>query len=218
MNKKVFQLDEILTESGFIELAISEGIIIKKELKNLSNILKEYKDVLEEQKEYELHKGERILENFIPYSNGDYYNLIWSVDKAEVIIKKYNIMINKLDLSEIYTSVSEKKINKSHLNFASKNINPIIVGQFEPSGKAVIIDGNHRVYSKYQNGDTEILAYLLSPKYQIQVMVGEIFKNLYKINSNLRYILEYVAGYSTEKELKNSLYKIKNKSKINYMI
>lgn len=94
---------------------------------------------------------------------------------------------------------------------ALNNYAPIITASYPPlttKNKFLIIDGNHRVISKHEAGQTEISGYLLSSDQHLPAMVRSIHRTLYKIHFNYYTIASYIGGIITEEELNESLYEL----------
>ena len=140
-----------------------------------------------------------------------FYFVTWSIPAANRVIEKDNPSLCKFCLKEIVDIVDQRCINKSHLSKALNNHAPIIAASYPPlttKNKFLIIDGNHRVISKYEAGQTVIPGYLLSPDQHLQAMVRSVHRTLYKIHYNYFTIASYIGGIITEEELNKSLFEL----------
>lgn len=160
------------------------------------------------------------------------YTIIWNIERINDVINKYNIQPQKLPLSSVYNTMTHsarKNINHEHLPTALKNDVPICIIKFEPfsplelirphsiNNNILLLDGNHRVYSRIQ-ANTEksfnpfkkkyknIMAYTLTPEQHMELMPHDDIKTLYKINSNLNYIRQYIIGTLSLNQLNSLLY------------
>lgn len=110
----------------------------------------------------------------IKINDDNFYVVAWSISVAKKIIKKFNLALIKLSLNKIINVVDQRYINDSRLGFALNNNASIILASY-PSlakNKFLIIDGNHRVLSKYQDGQKNIQGYMLEPQHHSQSSPG----------------------------------------------
>jgi|GEM_PF-4343901 len=89
-------------------------------------------------------------------------------------------------LPTIAKVVDDSNLNKTHIEKALYNNEPIIVG-YHPgiSPPFVIIDGNHRVASKINMGENYVLGYLLKPTMHLKCMATKLDQALYLTHHNL---------------------------------
>ncbi|PKM47984.1 MAG: hypothetical protein CVV03_01075 [Firmicutes bacterium HGW-Firmicutes-8] len=154
----------------------------------------------------EEHYTEKIV-----ISDRNFYFVTWNIPTAKQIIERDEPPLGEFCLKEIVDIVDLKCINESHLGKALNNEAPIITASYPPlttKNKFLIIDGNHRVISKYEAGQTVIPGYLLSPDQHIQAMVRSVHRTLYKIHYNYFMIASYIGGVIGEQELRESLYEL----------
>ncbi|MCB2310631.1 hypothetical protein LGL55_05780 [Clostridium tagluense] len=203
--------DIFMMDTLFKNFEILKGIKKVNGYANLENMVNDYKNKLDNIFiKSDGHLGDRILEAIgenpyqrtIDLSFGEYYNLIWNVDKLKKIINENKIKKRPFLLTGLIDVVDENGINKFALENASKNKKPIIVGYFpQLNPHYIVIDGNHRVMSRYQRHKKIIMGYEISPQYLAKGLAGEIFKNLFIMHLNMHAVLTYIVGEINEKQL-----------------
>lgn len=238
-------LENLLTRDGFLNFIKTNSGVIKNTYQNLNKELKCLKDIYEKilfkktlnldinkfyftcSYTYNIYKGNI---NFI----NAFYNIIWNTEKINEVVDKYNLKPEILDLECMYSTMTydaTKKINKTHLPVSLLNKEAICVIDFEPLctkgfltlpnayKNFMILDGNHRVYSRINYNEkkslnpfrkkyTTINAIKLTPEQHMQIMTHPDIKTLYMINSNLNFLRKYIIGEFTLKQLNFSYYKI----------
>jgi hypothetical protein len=148
----------------------------------------------------------QLATHTIKLADEDYYTTIWSISRAEKIISDSDHCLVYAPIDMLVHTVCRQKIDVGHLPAALANNNPIITAQylfFDPG--CIILDGNHRVFSRHLARQQYILTYLLSPQQHLQAMAGDLFRTLFKIHSNLLAICHYMLGHITASTLSKHL-------------
>ena len=206
------QLNDIF-RSDFMEKALEiYGFSKKNDYPSLSRELKRYKSRLKIPPKISgfFNFGENFIQK-IEIDNNNFYEVTWSILVAKKMIKKYTPPLLEFSLKEIINLVDQRWINESHLSIALNNNAPIIMASYPPmvtKDKVLIIDGNHRVTSKYKDGQKKILGYMLEPQQHLKAMITEAHRRLYKIHANYYKIASYIGGTISEKELNETLYQL----------
>lgn len=154
--------------------------------------------------------GETYVER-IEIDCNNYYHAAWNIGAAKNITQKYKLPVKYLALGKIIKSVDQSCINKNRLDFSLTNNNPILIADYPPAANRpdyIIIDGNHRVTSKFRAGQKEIKGILMSPENHMQAMLGEFHRVLYKIHFNMYLIASYTGGKLIISDLEKQLYEI----------
>lgn len=138
----------------------------------------------------------------------NFYEIRWSIPRIKQITQKYDIPVSSFPIHQLLESIDPRHIKKEHLEYALKNTEPVIVVYFQPLQTYLVIDGNHRVVSRFASGEDYIPAYILNSKQHIEAMTGNIYTTLYKIHWNISIIFGYIAGNITEEELAESCWTI----------
>lgn len=210
MSNKKYKLKDLF-DSEFMNTALNlYSFMPKNNYPELQQVLTTYKNKLKRTPRHsgKLKFGETFTQKIF-YNNENFYLVSWSIPKVNKVIAKYEISLCRFALKEIISVVDHAGINKSHLEFARKNNSPIFIASYPPiknKDKFLIIDGNHRVTSKYENGQETIPGYWLKPEQHIQAMRSELDRILFKIHSNYYMIASYLGGLISKKELDESLY------------
>jgi hypothetical protein len=191
-----FKLDNYLTE-GYIFHNLP-----KKRVNNLPEVdsillrLKNFTD------EFSISSGHGQVYTYTQhFPNNNYCKMCWDIDKAKLIVKYKNIPIQKLKVDILASNISEEAIDHSYLGKAFNNNEPIIVAYLHMFKKMVILDGNHRVMSRYINNIKEINAYVLQPKDHYFAMIDDRSRALYLVTAAMRFITDYLVGDIPKKDL-----------------
>lgn len=182
--------------------------------KNLENLFEGYRKVILKDCDNQVNEiNERYKTTndksqvFIyPFSMGDFgLELGWDIDKIKNTIKDYNIPISKVKVKDIGDETDFREIVEDYDSF---NKEPIIIANIEHiPNYNIVIDGSHRLYNKYKNNEEYINAYVLEPKFHIEGMYLNIYKDIYKVANNIVNIQSYILGDTKKEDLK--LYEIK---------
>ncbi|WP_343339059.1 hypothetical protein TPELB_14090 [Terrisporobacter petrolearius] len=182
--------------------------------KNLENLFEEYRKVILkdcDNQVNEINERDKAMNDksqlFIyPFSIGDFgLELGWDIDKIKNIIKDYNIPIAKVKVKDIVDEADFREIVE---DYDTLNKEPIIIASIEHiPNYNIVIDGSHRLYKKYKNNEEDINAYVLEPKYHIEGMYLNIYKDIYKVANNIVNIQSYILGDIKKEDFK--LYEIK---------
>jgi len=200
-----------LFDSGFMDEALEiYGWSRENSFPNLPKVLLSYKHKVKKTFVFtDIFNREEHYTEKVVIDDKNFYFITWNIPAVKRIIERDNPTLSIFSLKEIVDMVDRRCINKSHLSKALNNEAPIIAASYPPlmtQNKLLIIDGNHRVISKYEAGQTVIPGYLLSPDQHIQAMVRSVHRTLYKIHYNYFMIASYIGGIITEEELNESLY------------
>ncbi|WP_144553369.1 hypothetical protein [Bacillus sp. X1(2014)] len=131
--------------------------------------------------------------------NGDFYDINWDIQKVKRVIRKKRVKSKQINIKPLLNYIDSSGIDISALSSAFQNTEPIIIGQMAPDllppRGEVILDGNHRVYSRHQKGINNVSAFIVPFEEHIKAVTGDIYKNLVKINFNLILIMKYMTGF-----------------------
>ena len=116
----------------------------------------------------------------------DNFDLYYSIDKANKIIKSEDIKNCFLPISTLYSDISNLENFKKN-NLKGKIVDdfePIIVSNFIPINCSIVIDGNHRVNEAINQGYKIIKAFIIPPIYN-SFLMDEKSYNLYVFYHNI---------------------------------
>jgi len=201
-----YKLDNYLSKE-FIDKACQGRII--NVYPNLDNLLKEYNELLEE---YEfspiLTTYGQIYERTINFPNDNYYTLHWNIDYAKEIIKQLNLQPLNLSVEALVNVVDEDNVDKRYFGMSLQNDEPIIVAYYpllDGDKHHIILDGNHRVASRYKNSITSVKGYLLMPDEHYHALQSAIDRLLLIIHQNIIALVEFTTGKIEKAELDGML-------------
>ncbi|MDO4880470.1 MAG: hypothetical protein Q3983_04250 [Capnocytophaga sp.] len=116
----------------------------------------------------------------------DNFDLYYSIDKANKIIKSENIKNCSLPISFLYSDTSKlEKFKKNNLKGKIiDDFEPIIVSVFIPINSLIVIDGNHRMNEAKNQGYKNVEAFIIAPIYN-SFLMDEKSYNLYVFYHNI---------------------------------
>lgn len=212
MHRNDIQLNEFFNCEFMDKTLKIYGLSRINDYPDLSQKLKGYKSKLKRLPPVSgiFNFGETFTQK-IKIDDNNFYAVAWSIPAAKDLIKKYQPPLDKFSLKKMIKFIDRECINESRLGFALNNNAPIIIASY-PSmvteNKFLVIDGNHRVTSKYEDGQREIFGYILQPHQHLQAMVSENHRRLYKIHYNYYQIACYIGGLINEKKLNEALFQL----------
>jgi hypothetical protein len=127
-----------------------------------------------------IFKGQRYQQQI--YANfTSWYNLVWDVGVLKEMIDKQGKKPQVFSVSSLYQShIPHKKIREDHLAYALENKEPIILVGFPMiPQQCIVVDGNHRISSRYHIGIEEVSGYLLYPDQHRKAMPMAFHQKLY---------------------------------------
>jgi hypothetical protein len=132
---------------------------------------------LKEEKEY--HAREVIYN--IP---GEYYKIFWDIEIVKQVISQQKIKVESFPITQTLGFADFNHLDRTRLDHAKSNNNPIILAEFNPLNTYYVIDGNHRLYSQ-RSSQSSIEGYILNTQNSLDCMAGELFGNLFKLHYNI---------------------------------
>ena len=203
-------LDAILNECYYLKSIEARGARIKYIPSNLGQEFSNYKKCVKDTLATNVLtiNGEVFNQEFF-IDEYNYYFINWCIPTAKRLILENQLKPEDIDLKGIIDQVRRNEIDQNYLPFALKNEQPIIVAYYPlcPQTK-VVIDGNHRVLSKYDAGEQTIKAFDLFPHIHLQAMTSNLDRLLYKIHHNLTWLGESIAGHLSAEDLQRKLFTI----------
>lgn len=113
------------------------------------------------------------------------------------LIKEYRIKPRTMYLDQLHELVKNDSTYEERLGFAKISSEPIILAEFRQSpGQVAVIDGRHRIVSKYRDHQQSIAAYVLPVELHLAVTTHPVYEKLFKIDWDLCCILSYMYGMS----------------------
>lgn len=208
MGKIKYQFRDLF-ESQFMDrfLAIY-GLRPVNNLVGLEDILIQYKAKLEGVGGFWRSSGQYYCER-VMIDKENYYEMIWGIKPANNSIRQNGLDARQLSLESIYPIVDQSCINRKHLDSARRNREPIIVALYPAKvdqPRLYVIDGNHRVVGKYEDGEPFITGYILAQEQHLPAMLTESHRTLYKIHYNYFKIASFIGGIITKAEMVKNLY------------
>ncbi|MBS4024007.1 MAG: hypothetical protein KGZ79_16580 [Dethiobacter sp.] len=206
----IYKLDCVLTTDGLTDFAKSLGQKVKHVPSNLKYVLDYYSESLQSASgavKYPEHLDQEFTANF-PLYKDNFITLKWNIAVANELIKEYSISVTTLCINEVLSSSTVTEVNSSHLDYALKNNNPIIVAEMPQSPtKNIVIDGNHRVISRLHKSYRAIDAHVLQPSIHMLAMSSDLYCVLFGVYFNLAFLLSYMSGKQTMEELVRGMYR-----------
>lgn len=135
--------------------------------------------------------------------NNDFYTIIWDIELAKKLIKIKNLQPRKIRVKDLLGLVDSENIDPVKLIEAEKRVsnNPVILAEYDPFNTYMLIDGNHRVYSKRNQPNLFIEAYILDDFLSLECMADDVFRDLFILHYNIIKLANYYYGYITKEKL-----------------
>ncbi len=158
-----------------------------------------------------------VQDIYMDESDTHKYQLIWDINKAQRLIQQHQLPIDTIAIQHILPSIDHSKLTPAHLSVQkAKDNTPIIIVELTLTNQFVLIDGNHRVFSRFQHRiNADIPCYLLTYDMMLQALADPKFVQLYQMHHNLYVIANYMFGNipdvsydSSERNRKIRLYDI----------
>lgn len=147
----------------------------------------------------------------IDLPNGDFYNINWSVTKAMQVIETYDLPPISFFVNVVSDGIAPGAIEPHRLKAAENSTDPIFIVSYpliNTRTQMIVIDGNHRLMNKIQNGEERIIGFHLDEQYQDKALASELDRTLYKVHYNLGVIINYMVGDINKSKLNNSLFHV----------
>ena len=141
--------------------------------------------------------------------SNDFYAVIWDIELAKKVIESENLQPRKTQVKNLLELVDSDNIDPIKLREAKKRgiNNPIIIVEYDPLNAYILIDGNHRVYSKKDQPNLIIEAYVLNDSLSLACMADDVFKSLFALHFNVTKLINYYHKYITKDQLDKLLIK-----------
>ncbi|MDF2064948.1 hypothetical protein [Bacillus sp. Cr_A10] len=227
LNVQSYSVENFLDSICDLSFLRSRGIEIKNDYPELPYLISKYKKRITEASKTPSLEGLKVPRNgevlsellntkspqyfeqiiILPVGD-DYYTVCWSVQKAKEVIKRHNIQLINFITKVVADGVPPGAVNTAYLEQALINNEPVIVIKyplFSTRTQFIVIDGNHRIISRLQNGDKYVKGYLIDSELQNEALAGELDRILYVVHYNICAIINYVIGDITKSQLKRGL-------------
>ena len=194
-----YKLDNYLTKD-YIYKNLSKPPINK--LPEIDNILFKIKNFLEENAFSNSFVGHGQQYSYTHrFPNGDFYEIKWDIDIAKIIIKEEKLTIENLSVNKLALTISEDAIIPSYLTQALNNEKPIIVAYLYSLDCFVVLDGNHRIISRFKDNRSSVKGYILHPQQHFVAMVDDTSRAIYLSTVAIKFIADFLIGSILKEEL-----------------
>lgn len=157
----------------------------------LMSLLELKEEIIIPMNEGELYVREHVL------PNGDTYDFAWSIPLLEKLIKNNGSAVNKkkYKIGEVITYVDYSGLENHRFDHALQNKKPIYVIDYSASDLSIMIDGNHRVASRFRMfEDPEMLipGIFIPADIHIKSMATNRQRIVFRVLSNGNRIYKYL--------------------------
>ncbi|MGN7354419.1 hypothetical protein ACTHPJ_24050 [Paenibacillus amylolyticus] len=140
-----------------------------------------------------------VREHVLP--NGETYEFAWSIPLLKKMIKnnENKVIRKKFKIGEVGQFVDSNGLEIDRFDHALRNSNPIYVVDYAPSNLSLMVDGNHRVASRYRTfNDEEMLipGIYFPAEVHIKSMASNHQKIVFRVLSNTNRIYTYLKTLS----------------------
>lgn len=119
----------------------------------------------------------------------------WFIPTLEELISKQKLTPKKMKIGPLIKWIDQNGLEQHRLEHALQNNRPVYVIDYAPSNLEILIDGNHRVasrYMRYRDKDTTISGYQIPAKIHVRALSSDFQRALYKILSNVGRMITYL--------------------------
>ncbi|MUV37135.1 hypothetical protein JNUCC1_00941 [Lentibacillus sp. JNUCC-1] len=222
-----YQINDFLESIANKSIFKLNGLSIKNEYPRLRQTIKKYKKKIEEAAKEPMDEIKDIMNSdsvirvidgntqtftqTIDLTNGDFYNITWSVTKAMEVVDTYDLPPMSFFVNVISDGIAPGAIESQRLKAVANSKDPIFIVSYpllNTRTQMVVIDGNHRLMNKILSGEERINGYYLDNQYQDKALAGELDRTLYKVHYNLGAIINYMVGEINKSKLNKSLLRV----------
>ncbi|OMC74246.1 hypothetical protein BK125_20820 [Paenibacillus odorifer] len=159
--------------------------------KILITLLEIKEEIIIPMNEGELYVREHVL------PNGDTYEFAWSIPLLERLIKNNGgtVIRKKYKIGEVISFVDYGGLENDRFDFALQNTKPIYVIDYAASDLSIMIDGNHRVASRYrvfEDAEMLIPGIFIPADIHIKSMATNHQRIVFRVLSNGNRIYKYL--------------------------
>ena len=113
------------------------------------------------------------------FDRDNYCTLTWDIDRAKLICNECNLPISNLKVNLLSKTISNDAIDLKFLEQGLNNNEPVIVASLPMVNSYEVLDGNHRVMSRYGNNIETVRGYYLEPIYHYFAMPTDTSRALF---------------------------------------
>ncbi|WP_063562937.1 hypothetical protein [Paenibacillus sp. O199] len=171
-------------------------------LKRILMSLLEFKEeIIIPMNEGELYVREHVL------PNGETYDFGWSIPLLEKLIKNNGgtVIRKKYKIGEVISYVDYGGLENHRFNHALQNTKPIYVIDYAASDLSIMIDGNHRVasrFSMFKDTEMQLPGIFIPADIHIKSMATNHQRIVFKVLSNGNRIYKYLKMLSEGTKIK----------------
>jgi hypothetical protein len=155
---------------------------------------------------YKIEIGEIYGRNHI-FPQGNEVTFEWSIEKLNQLVATNGLPKHDFPLQPLMEWVDLSGLNSGRMNYALTNKKPVLVIDYAPSQLEVLVDGNHRVASRYLLGqvhaESTIKGILLPSGMHVKALHSDFQRNTYKIMANFGRIVNFVDSRTKSDFVKN---------------
>ncbi len=134
----------------------------------------------------------RKFYHFYDFEN-NFYCVVWDIDLAKTLIKNRGIKPQKVKVSNLLEYVDIENLSHSKLQEVEKlkKFEPVILSEYDLVNPKILIDGNHRVYSRRNQPNSYLDVYFIDEFLSKESMAGDLFKYLFALHYNVIKIAQF---------------------------
>ncbi len=185
---------------GYFRVLANLMVQFKTHNTKLKVIYDEYQAALPKSSSTYIYSGtlETFRQDLIKHEVNVYF--VWNIDQWSNINTNGQFVEEEVPLGSIYSLLPLGTIQnidqQKSLNLPGNIIDdPVLVVPWGLNGNNyLLIDGHHRIFRKNHRGDSDVKVYFLNEDQSIDMMMNELYKNLYRIFISITRLQEYLNG------------------------
>lgn len=194
-----FKLDSYLTKDYILKSLGGKKV---NDLPEMEPILVKARRLLEENRmSNQLMGGGQLYDQRINFDRENYCTLTWDIERAKIICSELGVPVINLKVDELRRRMSPDAIEEEYVKKGLKNDEPIIVASLPMISSYVVIDGNHRVESRYRKNIRAVKGYCMETGHHYFAMPNDTSRALFFVLTVVENIRRYLKGQLSKQEL-----------------
>lgn len=203
-----FKLESYLTKDYILKNLYGKKV---NDLPELNFMLNKARKLLDENRmSNQLMGGGQIYEQRINFDSQNYCTFIWDIERAKLICTELGLPVKNLKVDELRKTIHPSTIEEQYLKKGLKNDEPIIVASLPMINSFAVIDGNHRVESRYRKNIGTVKGYYMETEQHYFAMTNDTSRALFFVLTLVENIRRYLRGELCKQDLMECISEIEH--------
>ena len=194
-----FKLESYLTKDYILKNLGGRKV---NDLLELDLMLNKARKLLEDNRmSNQLMGAGQIYDQRINFDSENYCTFTWDIERAKLICTELGIPVKNLKVDELRKTIVPSAIEEEYLKKGLKNDEPIIVASLPMINSFAVIDGNHRVESRYRKNIRAVKGYYMETGQHYFAMPNDTSRALFFVLTLVENIRRYLKGQLPKQDL-----------------